>query len=367
MSTEMQTKVQASPAQNFTPIQTGLLQKKSALCNTPWLVKDSGRDKEKLTLQRSLVDQPETTTVPPIVHEVLESPWKPLDPETRVFMESRFGHDFSRVRVHTGAKADESARALNALAYTVGRNVAFSTGQYTPQTPTGQLLLAHELTHVIQQGNSDTTTPTRLGAETDHHEREASAASIKVLTDPAERSASVVTGGVEPGTVQRGWPVLVLVATGAGILGGIYALWAYNCLSPLETPLYMATFGSADSSGTGGFRLWYYNQTRNPVPSNAWDAFGHCWAACASTRRCGAITAAIAGKGREFYREYIDSRPHDSYEQDTNNQTLGRGFGNQRSNCTISCRTAALPGGAMDLSAPQVDLWTPARGTYTPP
>ena len=77
MSTEMQTKVQASPAQSFTPAQTGLLQRQSTLCNTPGLVEDSGRDKEKLTLQRSSVYQAGTTTVP------------------------RFGHDFSRVRVHS--------------------------------------------------------------------------------------------------------------------------------------------------------------------------------------------------------------------------------------------------------------------------
>jgi len=65
MSTEMQTKVQASPAQNFIPVRTGILQRKYALCNTPGLVEDSGRDKEKLTLQRSSVDQAGTTTVPP--------------------------------------------------------------------------------------------------------------------------------------------------------------------------------------------------------------------------------------------------------------------------------------------------------------
>ena len=81
MSAELQTKVQASPAQNFVPAQTGLLQRKSALCNTPGLVEDSGRDKEKPTFQRSSVDQAGTTTVPPIV--------------------PRFGHDFSKVSVHS--------------------------------------------------------------------------------------------------------------------------------------------------------------------------------------------------------------------------------------------------------------------------
>ena len=66
-------------------------------------------------------------------------------------MESRFGHDFSQVRVHRDAKAAESARAVNALAYTVGEDVVFGTGQYAPGSSTGQRLLAHELTHVVRR------------------------------------------------------------------------------------------------------------------------------------------------------------------------------------------------------------------------
>jgi hypothetical protein len=67
-------------------------------------------------------------------------------------MESRFGHDFSGVRVHTDAKAASSARAVNALAYTVGRDIVFGAGQYAPHASTGQELLAHELAHTVQQG-----------------------------------------------------------------------------------------------------------------------------------------------------------------------------------------------------------------------
>jgi hypothetical protein len=66
-------------------------------------------------------------------------------------MESRFGHDFSSVQVHNDSRASESARAVDALAYTVGPNIVFREGQYRPDTPVGQLLLAHELTHTIQQ------------------------------------------------------------------------------------------------------------------------------------------------------------------------------------------------------------------------
>ena len=91
------------------------------------------------------------TAAPPIVHEVLASTGQPLDSATRGFMGLRFGHDFSRVRVHTDAKAAESARAVNAVAYTVGHHMAFGAGQYVPETSEGRRLVAHELTHVVQQ------------------------------------------------------------------------------------------------------------------------------------------------------------------------------------------------------------------------
>ena len=85
---------------------------------------------------------------------VLHSQGQSLDTDTRIFMESRFGHDFSQVRVHTDANAAESARAVKALAYTAGRNVVFGAGQYAPESELGKQLLAHELTHVVQQGGT---------------------------------------------------------------------------------------------------------------------------------------------------------------------------------------------------------------------
>ncbi len=105
------------------------------------------------------------TTVSPVVQEVISSPGQPLDPATRDFMESRFGHDFSQVKVHTNAKAMESTRAVNAQAYTVGQDIAFGEGQYARQTVVGRQLLADELTHVVQQrGASETVSqPSRPG------------------------------------------------------------------------------------------------------------------------------------------------------------------------------------------------------------
>ena len=94
-----------------------------------------------------------TGRVPDIVHEVLRSSGQPLDPATRAFMEPRFGHDFSRVRVHCDAQAAESAQSVNALAYTVGHGRDLWAGPISPGTSAGRRLIAHELAHVVQQGD----------------------------------------------------------------------------------------------------------------------------------------------------------------------------------------------------------------------
>lgn len=91
---------------------------------------------------------------PSVVSEVLRSPGRPLDQQTRKTMADRFQFDFGRVRVHDDALAARSASAVSALAYTVGRDIAFAAGQYSPGTVEGRRLLAHELTHVVQQHGS---------------------------------------------------------------------------------------------------------------------------------------------------------------------------------------------------------------------
>jgi hypothetical protein len=108
-------------------------------------------EEEKNKLQRKAADAVTATEAPPIVHQVLSSPGQPLDAGTRSFMEPRFQHDFSGVRVHTDASAAESARAVNARAYTVGNDLVFADGNFAPDTTPGRQLLAHELTHVVQQ------------------------------------------------------------------------------------------------------------------------------------------------------------------------------------------------------------------------
>ncbi len=103
------------------------------------------------TPQRKASTQSEIAEAPRIVRDISNSPGQPLDVDTRAFFESRFGRDFSGVRVHAGAAAAESARQVNALAYTIGQDIVFASGRYAPTTQNGKKLLAHELTHVAQQ------------------------------------------------------------------------------------------------------------------------------------------------------------------------------------------------------------------------
>ncbi len=129
------------------------------------------------------------SSVPPIVHDVLSSPGRPLDPGIRASMGTHFGHDFSQVRVHTDSRAAESARAVNALAYTVGKNVVFGTGQYAPGTSTGKKLLAHELTHVVQQINA----PESASVSMDNaHEQQAEAVSAEAVNSKSTTLVDVV-------------------------------------------------------------------------------------------------------------------------------------------------------------------------------
>jgi hypothetical protein len=94
--------------------------------------------------------------------QALRSQGAPLATPLRSFMESRFGHDFGRVRVHTGGMATAVAQRINARAFTVGRDVVFGDGQFAADSQSGQRLIAHELTHVVQQGHAPPLSPARF-------------------------------------------------------------------------------------------------------------------------------------------------------------------------------------------------------------
>ncbi|GAC1342995.1 MAG: hypothetical protein NVSMB27_02470 [Ktedonobacteraceae bacterium] len=145
-------------------------------------------------MQRASVSSARVNTVPPVVYDVLNSPGHPLDAGTRAFMGPRFEHDFSQVRVHTDTRAAESARAVNALAYTVGRDIVFGMGQYAPTSMIGKKLLAHELTHVVQQGSRPFSPGTAVGLGTpdEGYEREA-----------ATKARSILSNGFQPAVASE--------------------------------------------------------------------------------------------------------------------------------------------------------------------
>ncbi|MFT4216079.1 MAG: DUF4157 domain-containing protein [Micropruina sp.] len=124
------------------------------------------------------------------VHDVVNSGGRPMEPDVREDMEARLGHDFSDVRIHDDAAAADSAKAVNAHAYTVGSNVVFQRNAYDPSSTEGKTTLAHELTHVIQQrsGPVDGTSAPggiKVSDPSDRFEREASANADRVMAGPA--------------------------------------------------------------------------------------------------------------------------------------------------------------------------------------
>ena len=130
---------------------------------------------------------------PAIVHEVLRRPGAPLDPGTRNLMEERLGADFSHVRVHTDGRAAASARAVSALAYTVGRSIVFGSGRYAPDRGDGRGLLAHELVHTIQQG---------AGGPPVNRQR----LSVESPASPAEHEARTIAAASRAASMQLAAP-----------------------------------------------------------------------------------------------------------------------------------------------------------------
>jgi hypothetical protein len=143
------------------------------------------------------------------VHDVVNSGGgSPLDTQTRADMESRFGQDFGDVRVHTDGAAHESAASVNAQAYTVGSNIVFQRDKYDPSSPSGKHMLAHELTHVVQQRSgpvdgTDAGGGVQLSDPSDRFEREAVSTADRLMSTPEP----AVQRATDTLTVQREeWP-----------------------------------------------------------------------------------------------------------------------------------------------------------------
>jgi hypothetical protein len=153
-------------------------------------------------VQRWSLGEPEATSVPERVRQAVTGVGTPLDGATRTEMENYFAHDFSSVRVHTGTVAAESAAAISARAYTVGSSIVFGTDQYAPHTAGGKQLLAHELTHVIQQGGAwNRSGPLHLGDPHDVAETEADTLARGI--GEAATGSRATPSQLGPGAVQR--------------------------------------------------------------------------------------------------------------------------------------------------------------------
>lgn len=136
----------------------------------------------------------------PVLDVVNSSSGSPLAPDVQGEMQSRLGHDFGDVRVHTDSRASDSAKAVNAHAYTVGSNVVFQRDKYDPTSVEGKTMLAHELTHVVQQrsGPVDGTSAgggIKLSDPGDRFEREASANADRVMSGPIVAPTAAAASG----------------------------------------------------------------------------------------------------------------------------------------------------------------------------
>jgi hypothetical protein len=150
----------------------------------------------------------ETQGESPVKDVVGKGGGKPLDVETRSFMEPRIGADLEDVRVHDDGKASDSAKSVGAHAYTVGSDVVFQSGMYSPGNPTSQRMLAHELTHVVQQRSGPVAgTPQKGGINvsdpSDSFEQAAEANADKVMSMSSAPAGPAQGGGGGGASVQR--------------------------------------------------------------------------------------------------------------------------------------------------------------------
>jgi Domain of unknown function (DUF4157) len=186
-------------------VAPGLLQRKCACGTHSAQGQCTGCAEKKALLQRHGNGKSKSITAPPIINEVLRSTGHPLDISTRNFFEPQFGQDFSHVRIHADSRAAESARAVNALAYTVGRDIVFGSGKYQPYTRDGLRMVAHELTHTLQQSSLSGTHSTALQVSgTDSaEEREADSVASHIDASQGVGNAAVGVSRLPVSQVQR--------------------------------------------------------------------------------------------------------------------------------------------------------------------
>jgi hypothetical protein len=267
-------------------------------------------DKEKvLQAKKSQEQMPvaQNQIAPSIVHEVLRSPGQPLDASTRAFFETRFGHDFSGVRVHTGHLAAESALAVNSLAYTVGRDVVFGARQYAPETSFRRKLVAHELAHVIQQRSEQMHIVIGPNPAENSSEKKNSSTNVQVMAIASQ-----------PPRVTTSRPQISRVSLGE--MGS--AVWG---VGPWDTykasKLADKALSKAQETGLPGI---------HNGPADAWR---HCYWNCTMVADVGADQAETIANNHESY----GGGPPNENTMDLHNNAQGRNCGG--SNCDQCCQS----------------------------
>jgi Domain of unknown function (DUF4157) len=283
--------------------------------------------KNHLSVQRATrnatCDTRNSLGVPPIVHDVLNSPGQPLDAATRAFFEPRFGHDFSAVRVHADAPAAESARAVHAKAYTVGRELVFAEGQYSTSTSVGQRLLAHELTHVVQQrARANALQPDSITNSHDPTEREADTAAHAILHGQRPQIASRSSGTMLHRDKDD------LVAYSGGQSGSLTVLQAKKLI-------YMAGAAVSGHPGHGE-----EEPSEGPIPTGTYTIHPQITQPTVSKIQKGVCGAAGISTG---YQEITSSDP---------SPCEGAHY------CNIPCPTKAKPA---QMCFTPLDCWGPKR------
>ena len=291
----------------LSPMRSPILQRKCACGGSSGLTGEC-EDCRKRRLQRKAdnlgQESRDNSNVPSIVHEVLRSNGQPLDTKTRAFFEPRFGHDFSSVRVHTNTRAAESADTVNALAYTVGRNIVFGYGKHAPENSEGRRLMAHELTHVVQQGPRVFDTPLDVSRH----------------NDPAEQEARVVESGLRrpqaliPSRRERAAPILARGEKWDAITA--IGPWdAYKAKQLADKALV-----AAQRTGLPGLRNG---------PADAWR---HCYWNCTMTAELGFADAQAIADNHERH----GGGPANEDTMDFHNNLWGRLCGGK--NCDACCQ-----------------------------
>jgi len=185
------------------------------------------KEEERTPVQPAPASPSAETPAQAHVDGALASPGRRLDAATRRSMESRFGHDFSRVRVHDDARASATADELHAAAFTVGEDIAFASGRYDPTGPEGGRLLAHELAHVVQQSRGpgiqgmvqrfSAYSPAEQAGGASNGWQHPGGTAIRIADDG---NMAVEDKGWNPGTNKRAWTTPVLIGLANTILTG---------------------------------------------------------------------------------------------------------------------------------------------------